>query len=134
MTWQPREVLRTIPTLVPTSTKPFHVVTDEGNGFLKMPDNLQGPSALVSELIGTRLAEWFGLEVFHHAVIAVSMADLDPDSSQSEPVPAFITLEEDGAPWEGSAQELRKVENVADFSRIVVFDTWVGNFDRHSWT
>ena len=134
MTWQPREVLRTIPTLVPTSTKPFHVVTDEGNGFLKMPDNPQGPSALVSELIGTRLAEWFGLEVFHHAVIAVSMADLDPDSSQSEPVPAFITLEEDGAPWEGSAQELRKVENVADFSRIVVFDTWVGNFDRHSWT
>lgn len=98
-----------------------------------MPNTSAGPQALVSELVGTQLAEWFGLQVFANAVILVAEADINPDSSDFTPVPAFITREEPGNPWEGVEKVLEAVENVRDFSWMVVFDTWVGNVDRHCW-
>jgi HipA-like kinase len=132
MRWQPVEVLQTLPTVIPSSTRPSRVVTDVGPGYLKMPTTAEGPSALVSELIGTQLAEWLGLPVFDYAVVRVAEADVNPDSNDTQSVPAFVTREEPGNPWQGSVKELRLVENTADFSRIVVFDTWVGNIDRYS--
>ncbi len=131
--WQPTRVLRRIPTTIPSSTSPYHVVTDAGNAFLKLPNNPQGPMALVSEFIGTQLADWFGLPTFDYCLMQVCEADLDASKQdQSHLVTAFATLENDGDSWKGSAKELQLVENVGDFSRLVVFDTWVGNWDRHS--
>jgi hypothetical protein len=133
MTWQPTAVIRLIKNDIPTSTSPCFVDTDMGRGYVKMPNTSAGSQALVSELVGTQLAEWFGLQVFANAVIPVSEADINPDSQDDKLVPAFITREENGIPWEGGEKVLKDVENVRDFSWIVVFDTWVGNVDRHCW-
>ena len=131
--WQPLKVLRRIPTVIPSSTSPYHIVTDAGNAFLKMPNNPQGPAAIVSEFIGTQLAAWFGLSTFEYCMMQVCEADLNVDrQDQTDLVMAFVTHEDDGDTRKGSAKELQLVENVADFSRLVVFDTWVGNWDRHS--
>ncbi|MBI1311304.1 hypothetical protein GC176_08350 [bacterium] len=131
MPFQPTQVLRTLPTEIPSSTKPLHVVTDAGNGYLKLVGNPQGKPALVSELVSIQLAEWLGLPVFSYAVMDVAEADVDPHSNDVALNPAFITREEPGDPWEGTPQELVKVENVDDLSRLVVLDTWIGNVDRY---
>lgn len=132
MPFQPTQVLRTLPTVIPSSTNPLHVVTDAGNGYLKLAANSQTAAALVSELVGTRLADWLGLPVFAYAVMDVAEADVNPDSDDVKLHPAFITREEPGNPWQGSQKELVKVENIEDLSRLIVLDTWIGNFDRHS--
>lgn len=133
MTWHPTQVTRLITNDIPTSTSPCFVDTDLGRGYVKMPNTSAGPQALVSELVGTHLAEWFGLQVFENAVIQVAESDIDPDSVDNQPVPAFITREECGDPWEGDEIVLKSVANAPHFSWIVVFDTWVGNIDRHCW-
>ena len=135
MAWQPTYVKRVIANDIPTSTKPVFVETDNGRGYVKMPNTTAGSQALVSELVGTQLAEWFGLQVFRYAVIHVAEVDLDSESSDETLLTAFITHEEPGNPWEGKGdtKALSAVENSCDFSWMVVFDTWVGNTDRHSW-
>ena len=133
MAWQPTYVKRVISADIPTSTSPIFVDTDAGRGYVKMPTSSAGPHALVSEWVGTKLAEWFGLPVFDYAVVPVAPIDLDSQSNIEDPVLAFITREESGNPWEGDTKVLKEVENVRDFSWIIVFDTWVGNIDRHSW-
>ena len=135
MAWQPTYIKRVIDNDIRTSTSPIFVETDCGTGYVKMPSSSAGPQALVSELVGTQLAEWFGLPVFEYAVIQVAEADLDSKSKDENQIPAFITREEPGNPWEGKGDTkgLSAVENSHDFSRFIVFDTWVGNIDRHSW-
>ena len=135
MAWQPTYVKRVIADDIPTSTSPIFVETDSGLGYVKMPTSSAGPQALVSELVGTKLAQWFGLQVFDYAVISVAQADVDSQSNDESPVTAFVTRKESGNPWEGEGdtRALSAVENLRDFSWIVVFDTWVGNIDRHSW-
>jgi len=106
--WQPLKVLRRIPTVIPSSTSPYHIVTDAGNAFLKMPNNPQGPAAIVSEFIGTQLAAWFGLSTFEYCMMQVCEADLNVDrQDQTDLVMAFVTHEDDGDTWKGSAKELQ---------------------------
>jgi hypothetical protein len=136
LAWEPTYIKRVIANDIPTSTSPIFVETDRGLGYVKMPNSSARPQALVSELIGTQLAEWFGLQVFDYSVIQVAEADLDSNSADENQVAAFITREEKGNPWEGEGdtKALCAVENLRDFSWIVVFDTWIGNIDRHSWS
>jgi hypothetical protein len=44
---------------------------------------------------------------------------------------AFVTQATAGHPWGGSAPELEVLQNREDISRLVVFDTWTRNCDRH---
>jgi hypothetical protein len=130
--WQPTYIVRKVPQDIPSSTTPSLVVTDAGNGYIKMPVNPQGPAALVSELVGTMLADWFELPTFKYALINASPADLDPESTDETEVTAFITMQELGEPWKGTAKELKRLSNPEVISWLVVFDTWVGNIDRYS--
>ncbi|ELP33811.1 hypothetical protein RBSWK_01947 [Rhodopirellula baltica SWK14] len=109
-------------------------MTDQGNAYVKWPSQLrnsQGATALASELIGTGLAEWFGLPTFEYAVMQACEADAFPDSDDENLVPVFLTKEVEGDTWKGTAKELNQVENKADISRLVVFDTFACNSDRH---
>ena len=45
--------------------------------------------------------------------------------------PAFVTRAADGHPWGGSEEELNRLVNPEAISRLVVFDTWTRNCDRH---
>lgn len=100
---------------------------------MKALGNPEGPYVLASELVGTQLAEWFGLSVFDYALVDVLDDDELPfiNGGYAQPGPAFISSSEAGYPWGGDESELTKLANPDDISRLVVFDTWIRNRDRH---
>jgi hypothetical protein len=49
----------------------------------------------------------------------------------AQPGSAFITRAEAGDIWGGEERQLRQLVNLEDVSRLVVFDTWTLNCDRH---
>src|SRR5207244_3821961 len=71
--WRPTRVER-IGLSLDTSMGTTRVVTDAGPAYLKAMGNRQGPHALASELIASRLARWFGLPTFEWAVIPLTAA------------------------------------------------------------
>jgi hypothetical protein len=81
------------------------------------------------------LAQWFGLSTFDFALISIVEADNLPlhNGEKAAVGPAFITRAESGERWSGDAKQLKQLCNTRDISRLVVFDTWTLNCDRHSW-
>ncbi len=47
------------------------------------------------------------------------------------PGPAFAARAMAGAPWNRQPRELEVLDNPEDITRLVVFDTWTLNCDRH---
>ncbi|WP_207394597.1 HipA family kinase [Bremerella alba] len=111
------------------------VQTDCGLAFIKAMNNPQGPHPLACELLGTELARWMGLPTFEFAVLDLSGEDAAmvrfANGNFAVAGPAFITKAAGGYPWGGSSSELKHLVNVSDISRLVVFDTWVLNWDRY---
>jgi hypothetical protein len=131
--WRPTAIRRHIRSL-PTSAGTMLVRTDAGDGYLKAMGNPAGEHALACELVGTQLAAWFGLPVFEFAIVPVTAADELPfaKGGLADQGPAFITRAEAGEPWGGRVRELKRLTNPEDISRLVVFDTWTLNCDRHA--
>ena len=131
--WQPTIIRHHIDSL-PTGAGTILVRTDTGDGYLKAMGNPAGEHALACELVGTQLASWFGLPVFDFAIIQVTEADELPFARGgfAKPGPAFITRAESGEPWGGNVRELKRLTNPEDITRLVVFDTWTLNCDRHA--
>jgi hypothetical protein len=80
------------------------------------------------------LAAWFGLPTFQFAILHVdAQTDEIPfvRGGRAATGPAFVTQAAAGHTWGGSAEELRDLVNPGDVGRLVVFDTWVSNCDRH---
>jgi hypothetical protein len=131
--WQPTQILRYVKT-VPTSTNVAIVDTDVGKGYLKAIGNPEGEHALACEWVGTQLADWFGLRTFDYALIELD-AEVNEipftDRSLAKSGHGFITRGEDGDKWSGTDRELKRLANPDDITRLVVFDTWVQNRDRH---
>lgn len=117
-----------------TSMGTARIVTDAGSAYLKGLGNRQGPHPLACELVATKLAEWFGLTTFQHAIIEVDdSVDEIPfrRGGNVQSGPAFVTRASTGHPWGGSVEELADLVNPQDVGRLVVFDTWVSNCDRY---
>ncbi|MEW4531192.1 HipA family kinase [Maioricimonas sp. JC845] len=138
MSWQPTTLTRFIQGF-PSSARTALVETDTGLGYLKAMGGPEGPHTLASEVVATQLAEWFGLSTFDWAILELDEIDevpfLDSQGNQTGmavPGPAFITRSESGSTWSGGKRELKMLANPDDISRLVVFDTWVLNCDRHS--
>lgn len=131
--WRPTLVKRVIE-LLPTSTRPAKVLTDQGVGFLKGMGNPQGSGALAQELVGTELARWLGLKTPPFAI--VNLRDMDiPMLHRPHPMqhgPAFVSGELKGATGDGGAAFLRKLTNPQDVAKLVLFDTWIRNSDRYA--
>lgn len=109
------------------------IETDAGRAYLKAMGNPEGPHALACELVCTRLALWFGLPVLDNAILPLTDADtiqLD-DSHHVQSGPAFVTRAVDTVDYSGTDRQLELIENPHDIARLVVFDTWVLNADRH---
>lgn len=117
-----------------TSTDTVLVVTDAGPAYVKALGNAQGPHALACDLVGTGLARWFNLETFEFAVFRIEVDDEIPFArgGAAQAGPAFATRAEVGTSWSGERQVLDLLDNASDVSRLVVFDTWVRNCDRHA--
>ncbi len=131
--WKPTRITRHIESR-PTGAGAILVATDAGNGFLKAMGNPAGEHALACELVGTQLATWFGLSTFDFAIIRVVEVPELPfaHGGLAKPGPGFITRQEVGETWGGKARQLRRLVNPEDITRLVVFDTWTLNCDRHA--
>lgn len=130
--WQPT-TFRRFERALASSTFPAQIVTDAGRAYIKVINNPIGPHALVREWVGTSLARWFGLPTLDFAILEVDEMDEIPlhDNRRAQPGPAFVTRSVEGHPWGGDAEELKLIENPEAISRLVVFDTWTRNPDRH---
>ena len=132
---QPTVILSEIDTFQ-TSTCPALVNTDCGQGFIKGVNNPHGSQALICELLAAELGTWFGLKIPHFAII--DRCDIDIRMVRSDKVdvgkieaPVFYSHGVDGTPRDGSHTFLSRLENTNDVARLVVFDTWIRNIDRH---
>jgi hypothetical protein len=130
--WQP-SVIRRVTKSFDTGTEVVLVETDKGRGYLKALGNRAGPHALACEWVGTNLAKFLGLSTFEFALTDVSQNDEIPlfSGRLALPGPAFITRAEKGITWGGKESELKKLANPKDIGRLVLFDTWTLNCDRH---
>ena len=130
--WQPRVIRRFIKSFA-TATEVALVETDQGKGYLKTLGNKSGPHALACEWVGTNLAKLLGLQTFEFSIIEIASDDESPLASGklALPGPAFITRPEKGISWGGKEAELDKLANPGDIGRLILFDTWVLNCDRH---
>ena len=131
--WAPQTVTRFIKAF-DTGSEVVQVETDQGEGFLKVLGNREGPHVLACELVGSIAADWLGLETFDFAIIRVTEDDEIPLASgnNAEAGPAFIAKSKQGFPWGGDAKTLLDVVNPEAISGLVVLDTWVRNCDRYA--
>ena len=131
--WNPTQLEQLAEDPFDTSMGPAKVKTNATFGYLKALGNRQGPHPLASEWVGTSLAHWFGLPVADFAIIHLEQVDCFnlPRGAKTQPGPAFISRHVPGRTWGKSADELKRLENPSDITRLVVFDTWVRNCDRH---
>ena len=132
--WKPTTIRRFVKAF-DTSACAALVETDTGPGYLKALGGPEGQHTLACEWVGTGLAKWFGLPTFDFAIVEVMEEDEIPfhKGGKAQPGPAFITRRESGESWSGEAKQLQRLINPEDISRLVVFDTWTLNCDRHSW-
>jgi len=109
------------------------IVTDAGRAYIKAMGNPEGPHALACEYVGTQLARWFGLRTFDFALMSIGEMDEIQlhEGHFAVPGPAFITRAEEGDNWSGREDVLRRVHNLEMIPKLVVFDTWTRNCDRH---
>lgn len=130
--WQPTRFVRFVRAL-DTSMGTAEIVTNVGRAYIKAMGNRQGPQQLACEWVGTQLARWFGLPTFDFAILPLDETDEIPfhRGGTAQPGPAFVTRAERGHPWGGSTDELAILVNPGDVARLVVFDTWTLNCDRH---
>ena len=131
--WRPAE-FRRFEDSIPSSMCTARITTDAGPAYVKALGNPQGPHQLACEYVGTQLAEWFGLPTLDYALMSVdARADEIPlkDGKLAESGPAFVTRAAAGHPWGGSPDELDALVNPEAVTRLVIFDTWTLNCDRH---
>ncbi len=116
-----------------TSTGATEVTTDAGRAYIKPMGNRQGPHVLATDWVGTHLAKWLGLSTFDIAILTLGPDDTFPlpRNHTAAPGPAFAARALAGDPWGKSGQQLDALVNPDDITRLVVFDTWTLNCDRH---
>ncbi len=131
--WQPTTFVR-FEAGLDTSMGTAQILTDRGSAYIKAMGNPQGPHPLACELVATRLAKWFGLPTFDIAILEIN-ADVDEipfrRGGQATSGPAFVARAVTGHTWGGATEELSDLVNKGDVGRLVVFDTWLSNCDRH---
>lgn len=132
MTWQPQHIVFAVKTFT-TATEAVYVTTDIGKGYLKAMGNRGGPHLLAADWVATHLAAWLGLPTFEIALIRVTDIDEIPLGANRsvQPGPAFISKEMSGNVWGGGEESLKGLVNPEDIGKLVVFDTWTRNCDRH---
>ena len=130
--WQPTRLMEVIGS-VDTSTGAIEVVTDAGRAYIKPMGNRQGPHVLATDWVGTHLAKWFGLSTFDIAILTLKSDDVFglPRGAKAIPGPAFAARAIAGSPWDKSGVQLDLLVNPEDITRLIAFDTWTLNCDRH---
>jgi hypothetical protein len=128
--WKPTTFLRYVKTFQSSSYVAL-IETDAGPAYLKAINNPEGVHILACDWLGTQLAARFGLPTFDVAILEITEFDEIPLNGRNAQVgPAYITRGEQGATM-GTALTLESVTNLDVLARMVLFDTWMRNCDRH---
>ncbi len=127
--WKPTKINRVIEQL-DSSTQPVIVETDAGIGYLKGMGNPQGDGCLCTELVAAELASWLGLEVPSFAVIALNFEVEMKRAGSLQLGPAFISRQIENPIIGPTDAVLKRLMNRQDLGKIIIFDTWIRNFDR----
>lgn len=119
-----------------TSACPARVTTDCGDGYIKGVNNPCGPDALISELIAAELGTWFGLKIPNFAIVRNCEIDIKMTNRERAflgfiEAPVFFSSAVEGEARDGGSTYLKRLQNPADVAKLVVFDTWIRNIDRH---
>lgn len=132
--WNPTRLIA-VAGSVDTSTGVTEVLTDAGRAYVKPLGNRQGPHVLATDWVGTQLAKWLGLPTFEIALLPLGPDDTFPlpRGYSATAGPAFAARAMPGEPWGKSNLQLDVVLNQEDITRLVVFDTWTLNCDRHHY-
>ncbi|WP_155931327.1 MULTISPECIES: HipA family kinase [Methylosinus] len=105
--------------------------TDAGLGYLKSPNNPMGPASVIAELVCAELGTWFGLNIPPFSIIADSQIELVMSGLRRVEYPSFFSKHiESVMPFDGTDLFLHKLRNSDDIAKLIIFDTWVRNFDR----
>ena len=130
--WQPTSLLQ-VGESYDSSTGTTEVLTDAGRAYIKPLGNRQGPHVLATDWVGTHLAKWFGLSTFDVAILELGETDTFPlpRNHRAASGSALASRAVEGFAWGGTASELDNLVNPEDVTRLVVFDTWTLNCDRH---
>src|SRR5688572_29536036 len=90
--WPPTVLIETINS-VDSSTGATLARTDAGLAYIKVMGNRAGPNRLACEWVGTRLADWFGLNVPEYAIFPLGAEDIFdlPRGYRASPGPAFAS-------------------------------------------
>lgn len=133
-TWKPTKLME-VAHSADTSTGATEVTTDAGRAFIKPMGNRQGPHVLATDWVGTHLAQWFGLSTFDVAILNLEADDEFPlpRGYTARPGPAFASRALPGESWGKSDLQLNLLVNSEDITRLVIFDTWTLNCDRHHY-
>lgn len=130
MTWAPKEILSVLEKFE-TSTKPVKVLTDAGPALMKYPGNPMGKDALISELLASELMAILGISSPPHNLIEVAEFDGFSLGLNVQDGIAFVTEWQDPAfTFSGRVDPLERIDNPEIVSQLLVFDTWIQNFDR----
>jgi hypothetical protein len=90
-----------------------------------------GSATLVSELVASELASWIGLRVPPFAVLRQCQIELTMQrNGVAMAPPLFFSLAVDGSPHVESDTFLSRLRQPGDVALLVIFDTWVRNWDR----
>ena len=130
--WKPTRLME-VAGSADTSTGATEVITDAGRAYIKPMGNRQGPHVLATDWVGTHLAKWFGLSTFDIAILTLKSDNVFPlpKGYTAQPGPAFAAKAMAGDPWGKSGLQLDHLVNPEDIIRLIVFDTWTLNCDRH---
>jgi hypothetical protein len=134
--WKPTAIKR-IGRSEETSTGVTQVLTDCGWAYGKPLGNRQGEHALASEWVCLMLARWLGLPTFRGAIITLEedvtfpLPEHNGQKYYARAGPCFITESTPGRKWDRSVEDLDRLTNPDDVVKLVVFDTWALNRDRH---
>ena len=107
---------------------------DEGEGYLKTLGNPEDQMFWPANGLAPFLPVGLGFARLQHAIIWVTPEDNIPlaNGTLALPGPAFITRKIAGFPLGGDQTTLRTLrEAEPTIARLVVFDTWIQNCDRH---
>lgn len=130
--WQPTELVR-VGRSIDSSTGVTQIETDAGSAYVKPMGNRQGPHVLATDWVCTQLARWLGLQTFDLAILELNELDRFPlpRGHEVEPGPALAARAVSGHVWGRSGEELDRLTNPEDITRLVILDTWLCNCDRY---
>lgn len=108
--------------------------TDVGDAYIKPLGGCKdGPHPLACEWVGSQLARWFGLPTPDFSIMELDKMDIELIKCKNgiaELGSAFCSKAiPEAYSWGGKT--LKDIANLEIISRMVVFDTWALNWDRH---